>query len=427
MFGSDFRLALAAAATLMACAIPAWRSECTRDGDCADGHICYYDDQCVPRAVAERIGAELGDACSVVDGQESGCEDGDICRMGYCRGDDATPVDGGVAIDAGDGLCTAGTVDNPAPLFGGVNEVVVDGSDAVILGWIAAADETPPEMISYSVFMATASGQQDFSSAVVRTTGQTGVRVSGLSTGTEYFFVVRAADAEAQMECNTRELSATPEVLGGCIDYETEIQSILDLHCVTCHNGPAAQRQLHLDSHAGVLAGGETGIAVVPCQPDSSLVYLKAALQTPPVGDRMPPNGPYLGQAQLDIIRLWIEQGAGEICPVTPELCSDDQAPTFAGIDTASLVLPDAADLCWEPGSDDTSSPAELVYDVYEADGPGAQDFVLPPRAVSSPGATCVTVTGLPVGQERCWVVRARDRGGNRDLNTEERCITVPN
>jgi hypothetical protein len=72
--------------------------------------------------------------------------------------------------------------------------------------------------------------------------------------------------------------------------------------------------------------GGRTGSAaegglcegmrlVVPGEPDSSLLYLKLADQTPPCGSPMPPNvtqpsDPRLSADELDILYSWIAAGA---------------------------------------------------------------------------------------------------------------------
>lgn len=414
------------------------REACRSDGDCGKREVCYYDNLCVPVAVAVRRGAEIGDECSADETSDVDCSQTGVCRMGFCRGStmDAGPdADTGDAADAADdaeiAICTEGTPEDYAPLFGGITDAVADGGDAVVLRWLAAADESPPEDIVYLIFTALEPGGQDFTApaGTVTGTGERTFRMDGLTEGLAYHFVVRARDDIGQTECNTVELSATPVEIIGCVDYATHIQPLFDAFCIACHRRGAeepAPRELFLESHADVLAGGLTGSEIIACQADSSLLYMKIALDRPPVGRRMPLGGPYLLDPQTRLIRMWIEQGAFESCPSDPTLCADTMPPSFAGLTTAMLMDATTAELCWTAGSDTVTPPAGIFYDVFEADASGGHDFMAPPLLASPPGATCVTRSLLEPGMEYCWIVRARDAAGNRDGNTVERCLAPP-
>lgn len=50
-------------------------------------------------------------------------------------------------------------------------------------------------------------------------------------------------------------------------------------------------------------------LRVNPMDPDASYVIQKLE-GTATVGARMPANGPYLQQSTIDVIRLWIQNGA---------------------------------------------------------------------------------------------------------------------
>lgn len=406
---------------------------CVRDGDCGEGEVCLTDGYCVPRAAAERGGVPVGTECTTAQGREIGCQEGQICRLGFCgsssplTGADAgTRTDGGtMTMDAGGtNPACVGTATNAAPLFGGLGAATADGADAVLLTWSAAADETLPAAMRYHVYVASQAGQQDFAAPTLTVVGVTSARVANLTTDTTYYFVVRAEDEAGQVECNTQEKSATPRALGACVSYNADVKPILDSNCTSCHSGATPPRNLRLDSYAGVLAGGLTGTEVVKCQPAASLIYLKVSSDNPPVGVRMPQGGPYLGSGQIATIERWIAGGAPTDCPLTTDLCGDALAPTFAGLTSAALTAT-GAELCWGAASDDVTAPGDLVYDVYQGTAPGAQTFASPPLRTTAPGATCQAVEGLTPGQEYCWVVRARDAAGNRDLNTVERCLTT--
>jgi cytochrome c len=397
------------------------RAACTRDGDCADQQVCYTDQQCVPRDVAVRAGGDVGDECVVLGGEEIGCDDGLVCRMGYCG--DGGP--GGVDAPVGPAVCTEGTTSNPAPLFGGVISATADGADAVVLVWSPAADDTLPEAIRYKVFVAGTPDGHDFTAPVASVVGLTTFRVEGLTTDATYHFVVRAEDEAGQVECNTNVQSATPRPLGACVSYADNIKPILDTYCTSCHRGAGAPRNLHLDTYAGVLAGGLTGTEVVSCQAEASLIFLKVSMDNPPVGQRMPQGGPYLSTSQIELFRRWIDGGAVETCAGSGPACDDMVAPTFAGLTSATLTGASTARLCWGAGSDDVTAPGALLYDLYQATTPGGQGFASPPVLTSAAGATCADVSGLTPAQQYCWVARARDGAGNRDGNTVERCLTT--
>ena len=88
--------------------------------------------------------------------------------------------------------------------------------------------------------------------------------------------------------------------------------------CTECHTGGSAPQGLRLEE--GVSYGMLVNVAsaevpsllrVDPGNPDDS--YLIQKLEgTAAVGDRMPLGGPYLPQADIDVIRQWITDGASE-------------------------------------------------------------------------------------------------------------------
>ena len=61
---------------------------------------------------------------------------------------------------------------------------------------------------------------------------------------------------------------------------------------------------LRLDSHEGLLTGGETGPAVVPGKPDESLLVDAISYKTL----EMPPKG-QLPPEQIAILTKWVESG----------------------------------------------------------------------------------------------------------------------
>jgi len=106
----------------------------------------------------------------------------------------------------------------------------------------------------------------------------------------------------------------------------------------------------------------------------------------------------------------------------------DANPPTFAGLQSAITCVPGPIGartttsyrLEWEAAVDDVTPSAKIVYDVYQATKPGGEDFSSPTYTVRH-GATSFMTPPLPTDTTFYFVVRARDRAGNRDTNEVER------
>jgi Fibronectin type III domain len=101
----------------------------------------------------------------------------------------------------------------------------------------------------------------------------------------------------------------------------------------------------------------------------------------------------------------------------------DADAPTFAGITSATAAGPVSVKLKWSAPAKDkrgVTPAAAIVYLAYWSDTAGLENFNIP-IAVSDPGATELVVTGLPTPETKYYfVVRAQDAAGNIDDNTVE-------
>jgi hypothetical protein len=112
-----------------------------------------------------------------------------------------------------------------------------------------------------------------------------------------------------------------------------------------------------------------------------------------------------------------------------PVLVPDRTPPTFAGLSRATTCIPGPVGgpvrsspywLRWAPATDDTTPASEIVYDIYQASAPGGEDLTVA-TYTSRPGATSFTTPQLSDNAPYYFIVRARDRAGNRDVNTLER------
>jgi hypothetical protein len=100
---------------------------------------------------------------------------------------------------------------------------------------------------------------------------------------------------------------SVPSGTGGTVSFSRDVLPIFQAYgCTGCHGGTNG---LTVTSVPQLLQGGSHGPAVVPGNPDSSLLVTKIS-PSPPFGVRMPQGGPYLPDTTVTLIRSWISQGA---------------------------------------------------------------------------------------------------------------------
>jgi hypothetical protein len=88
--------------------------------------------------------------------------------------------------------------------------------------------------------------------------------------------------------------------------FESRVRPILADSCVRCHGEKKQSSELRLDSREGVLAGGANGPALIPGNPDESLL-IQAIRQTHEE-IKMPPRGKLPDEA-LDALASWVKMG----------------------------------------------------------------------------------------------------------------------
>jgi len=107
-------------------------------------------------------------------------------------------------------------------------------------------------------------------------------------------------------------------ILIGQVDYQTQIQTIFNSNCTSCHvNGGAYYGGLDLSTYDNVMAGGNSGAVIVPNDHANSYLwpndhansYLWQRVNN---GEMPPGNNPDLTASQIDLIALWIDEGALE-------------------------------------------------------------------------------------------------------------------
>lgn len=92
------------------------------------------------------------------------------------------------------------------------------------------------------------------------------------------------------------------------VDFVTDIEPIIQAHCIDCHGPDEQESQFRLDRLAAMLSGGNSGEpAVVPGKPNESFL-LKLIRHSEP-GKEMPPDES-LSKGEIELVEQWITDGA---------------------------------------------------------------------------------------------------------------------
>jgi len=172
---------------------------------------------------------------------------------------------------------------------------------------------------------------------------------------------------------------------GGIAFFETEIRPLLSEHCLDCHSTAKKTRGgLNLDSREGWAAGGDSGPAIVPGQPDAS--PLIRAVRYHDLTLQMPEEGK-LPEPKIAALENWVRMGAPDprtavtagkkqtglglsegrkfwsyapIRPATPRAVQD---PAWPRTDLDRLLLASAEKAGFRPARD--APPEILVRRLY--------------------------------------------------------------
>ena len=112
-----------------------------------------------------------------------------------------------------------------------------------------------------------------------------------------------------------------------------------------------------------------------------------------------------------------------------PPAPSPGDVPTFGGLISATtcpaltpqvLPRPNSYTLVWMAATDPVTPSSQIVYDIFVATMPGAENYAQP-SYTTAPGATSYVTQGLARTGPLYFVVRARNAAGHEDNNTVER------
>ena len=92
------------------------------------------------------------------------------------------------------------------------------------------------------------------------------------------------------------------------VDFVKDIQPLLESSCVKCHAKGKDRGGLSIETHEGLLKGGDTGAAIVPGNSAKSLMLELVASDD--AESLMPRRGKRWTPEQVGLLRAWIDQGA---------------------------------------------------------------------------------------------------------------------
>jgi len=113
----------------------------------------------------------------------------------------------------------------------------------------------------------------------------------------------------------------------GQVDYNSEIQTILNDNCTNCHGNSGG---LNLTSFSNLIEGSNNGAVITPYNHTISELYIRITLPSSSDED-MPPQGS-LSPDEIDLIAQWIDEGALEE-PGSSTGCTDPEAYNCADDD----------------------------------------------------------------------------------------------
>lgn len=97
----------------------------------------------------------------------------------------------------------------------------------------------------------------------------------------------------------------TPEL----VTYKDHVAPVLRKHCINCHNPDKATSDLNVANYQALMTGGASGDTVVPGNSGQSMLYQVINHDSEPY---MPPKSAKIPDAEIALIKKWIELGAPE-------------------------------------------------------------------------------------------------------------------
>lgn len=152
--------------------------------------------------------------------------------------------------------------------------------------------------------------------------------------------------------------------------FELHVRPLLAEHCLGCHDDQKQKGGLRLDNLAGHLSGGDSGAAIVPGDPDDSLLIEAVRYE----GLEMPPAGK-LDDESIRILERWVELGApwpgtdaaslrATVGAGQADRFSDQERQWWAFQPAIQVAVPEVDASRWQPNPIDA-----FIYDRMRSEG----------------------------------------------------------
>lgn len=196
---------------------------------------------------------------------------------------------------------------------------------------------------------------------------------------------------------------ANPAEKPAPVSFYRQVRPILQRNCTGCHQPAKDGGKLVLTSYEGFQKGGENGAGFTAGKPDESLVLDYITGEKP----LMPRNADPLKAKEIELIQLWILQGATDDTPASvQDTVSPENPPKYS-------KPPVIASLAYSPDSQHLAVSGFHEILVHKADGSGLESRLIGRAqriesiAYSPDGKLIGAVGGAPAlfGEVQIWDV----------------------
>lgn len=195
------------------------------------------------------------------------------------------------------------------------------------------------------------------------------------------------------------------DALPETVSYYKDVRPLLQANCQGCHQPAKSKSDYIMTEVAGLIAGGENGVAIVPGKIAES--HLLELIVTQPGEKRpeMPPKEEPLTEYEVKLVTKWIEQGAKDDTPENArQRYSRENPPRYA-------VPPNITSLEYSPDGSLIAIAGFHEVLIHRADGSGLKTRLvglserIESVSFSPDGKSLAVAGGLPgrMGEIQVW------------------------